>query len=96
MKYVLLEANAMPTCQKPGASAGNMRKGGHPRYSAAMPERLLPKAFKPDEKPLIIKKRAKKFFQFGKCLYLCAPLQKRGVYHRHQFVSLTFKDISKK
>ena len=66
MKHVLLEANAMPTCQKPGASAGNMRKGGHPRYSAAMPERLQPKAFKPDEKPLKIKKRAKKVFPVRK------------------------------
>jgi hypothetical protein len=86
----------MPTCQKPGASAGNMRKGGHPRYSAAMPERLLPKAFKPDEKPLIIKKRAKKVFPVRKMFVPLRAITKRGVYHRHQFVSLTFKDISKK
>jgi hypothetical protein len=48
------------------------------------------------EKPLISKKRAEKFSQFRILLYLCAPLQQRGVYHRHKIVSLTFKDISRK
>ena len=33
-----------------------------------------------------LEKRQKKFFQFKKSLYLCTPLQKLGVYHRHKIV----------